>query len=154
MTAASGYGRLVADTAQGSGPPPGPRISVRSGNLQGCRADRPFNAQLVAEVTDASGDPLPGMYVTFRVTSGPASFGRGSRVSTARTDAAGHAVSAVVVAGLEPGGVQVTASTGHELRPATFTLRVIREPGGRPRPGSPVGPTGVRRPPAYPPIRR
>lgn len=116
--------------------------------------DRPFSAQLVAEVTDAGGDPLPGAFVTFRVTSGPASFGRASRVSTARADEGGRAVSAVVVAGLQPGGVQITASTGHELRPARFSLRVIREPGGRPRPGSPVGPTGVRRPPAYPPIRR
>jgi hypothetical protein len=107
-------------------------IAVRAGNYQTARAGRPFNAQLGATVVDEDGRGVPGAFVTFRVVSGAATFGRGSRVSTVRTGPDGFAVSAVVLAGERLGSVGVTASTGHAPSPATYSLRVIPGP-WRPR---------------------
>jgi hypothetical protein len=111
----------------------GRRISVRAGNYQSAQTGRPFSAQLGAAVTDAEGHAVVGAYVTFRIVSGAATFGRGSLVATVRTGANGLAVSAVVLAGERTGSVKVTANTTLAPRPATYSLRVIPGP-SRPRP--------------------
>lgn len=119
------------------------QIAAGAGNLQTCRVGRPFAAQLVAVVADPSGRPLADVVVSFRVTSGPATFGKGARVATARSGDDGRAVSAVMLAGERPGNVQVTATAPGVLQPARFNLRVIAagsyRPGGRAGPGRPSG---------------
>jgi hypothetical protein len=104
------------------------RVAVRAGNYQTARMGRPFNAQLGAVVTDETGGGVAGVFVTFRVSSGSASFGRGSRVATARTATDGLAVSAIVLAGERTGSVRITASTGRASHPAIYHLRVIPGP--------------------------
>jgi hypothetical protein len=113
-----------------SGPAPGGgrRVGVRAGNYQTAKAGRPFSAQLGAVVTDDAGRVVPGAFVTFRVSSGAATFGRGARVATARTGPNGLAVSAIVLAGERTGSVRITASTGRAARPASYSLRVIPGP--------------------------
>jgi hypothetical protein len=111
----------------------GRRVAVRAGNYQTARAGRTFNAQLGALVTDDAGLGVGGAFVTFRVSSGAATFGRGSRVATVRTGPDGLAVSAVVLAGERTGSVRITASTGMAPRPATYNLRVIPDPTRRRR---------------------
>ena len=109
-------------------PEVGRRLAVRAGNHQSGKPGRPFAAQLAVAVTDAGGDPVPGVQVTFRVVSGSATFGRGARSATATTAPNGLAVSAVIVAGATPGSVQVTAGAGRAPHPVPFTLRVTPGP--------------------------
>jgi hypothetical protein len=107
------------------------RVAVRAGNYQTAKMGRPFSAQLGAIVTDETGDGVPGVFVTFRISSGAASFGRGSRVGTVRTGSDGFAISAIVLAGERTGSVRVTASAALASHPAVYSLRVITGPRGR-----------------------
>jgi hypothetical protein len=109
----------------------GRRLAVRAGNYQTARVGRPFTAQLTATVTDRAGRALPGVAVTFRVTSGSAVFGHGSRTATSSTATSGIATSQVLAAGDVTGSVRVVATAGVASRPITYTLRVLPEPGRR-----------------------
>jgi hypothetical protein len=100
--------------------------AVRAGNGLTGRAGVPFTAQLrVAVVAGDRRDARPGVVVSFRVLSGPASFAGGARVATAVTDRSGVATAPVLDAGPGTGPVRVTALAAGGVLPATFGLRVI-----------------------------
>ncbi|HVO20608.1 MAG TPA: hypothetical protein VMU15_15220, partial [Anaeromyxobacter sp.] len=86
-----------------------------------------FGAQLVAQVTDAAGNALPGAAVTFTAPSSGASAtltsgGTSARVVTATTDASGMAsVSATATSTV--GSFTVAASTAGVATPVAFYLQ-------------------------------
>lgn len=101
-----------------------------SGDNQAAIINTTFAQPLVVEVRNAQGSPVPGVPVTFTVTSGSATVAS----PNATTDAQGRA-STAVTAGASPGPVVVTAASGSFS--VTFNLTV-----------SPPGPivtlTGIR----------
>ncbi len=82
---------------------------------------------LIAQLTDAYGNPLAGQPVTFSVASGSATLSGAGKV----TDANGK-VEVVVILGKVPGPatITVTGGTGSSAVTATFTETVVVIPGG------------------------
>jgi uncharacterized protein (TIGR03437 family) len=101
-------------------------IQTVSGGNQTALVNTAFGAPLVVKVTDAKGNPVAGVQVTFAVAGGGATVGS----ATATTDANGNA-STTVQAGATAGPITVTASTG--AFNTTFTLTAgIPGPGSQP----------------------
>jgi uncharacterized repeat protein (TIGR01451 family) len=91
-------------------------VSVVSGDGQSATVNTAFSAPLVAEVTDAFGNPVPGATVTFT----PPTTGATATVSTpALTDVNGQ-TSVTATAGTAAGSFTITAATAGAAS-ATFT---------------------------------
>jgi len=91
----------------GGGGPTAASIVIVSGNSQAASVNQAFAAPLVVRVSDAQGNPLNGVNVSFTVTSGSASIG----TSVVATNGSGQA-SASVTAGSASGPVAITATAG------------------------------------------
>ncbi len=102
------------------GPPA--NVAASGGSGQSTQVGTAFASPLSATVTDASGNPVPNVTVTFAapvLTSPSAVFTGG--VNTATTNAQGVATSATLTANSLAGTYSVTASTG-TAKAASFTL--------------------------------
>jgi hypothetical protein len=97
-------------------------LTVVSGSGQSAQAGMAFPAPLVAKVTDAAGNGVSGISVTFAspASGASASFG-GASSSTVQTNANGLATSPTPVANAVAGSYTVTATSG-SLTPVTFSL--------------------------------
>jgi hypothetical protein len=102
-------------------------LVIESGNNQSAVALAPFAQPLEVKLTGRDVPaPAAGATVTYAVTGGSASFPTGP-TATATTGADGIATSPTLTAGLVPGPVTVTATSGALSR--TFTLTVAPPPG-------------------------
>jgi trimeric autotransporter adhesin len=116
----------VAQTASFSltnlhGPPA--KITATSGTPQNTVVSTPFAAPLVATVTDASGNVIPGVTVTFTAPTSGASGTFAGGINTAVTNASGIATSPVFTANSVAGGpYNVTASVAELAQRASFSL--------------------------------
>ena len=113
VTASSGALTPVTFTAT-AGPGAPTTLSVESGDAQADTAGAVLPQPIVAKVTDAFGNPVPGVNVDFAVTGGGGSVS----VATVATDAAGLAQTTWTL-GTGVGANVVTASTG-TLTPVLF----------------------------------
>src|SRR5439155_14620423 len=95
-------------------------VTATSGGGQSRTVNTAFASPLVATVTDASGNPVPGVVVTFAAPSTGAgvTFSGGN---TATTNAAGQASKSVTANG-SAGSYTVTAAAPGVATPASFTL--------------------------------
>jgi hypothetical protein len=97
-------------------------VSVVSGSAQSATVGQAFSNPLVALVTDANANPVPGATVTFTApaTGASGTFANVSRITTAVTGANGQATSSVFTANTTAGtySVSATATAGS----TTFTL--------------------------------
>ena len=84
-------------------------IATTSGDSQSTPVTQAFGSPLVATVTDAYGNPVSGVQVTFTVNSGDASFPGGS-TDTETTGADGTATAGTLTAGTTAGPVDITAA--------------------------------------------
>ncbi len=102
-------------------------LQIVSGNQsQSALEGHPFESPLIVQVLDGA-TPVPGVNVTFAVTSGSAILG----ASTVTTNASGQA-STTVTAGSIPGPVTVTASasgTNNLIVTQTFNNLTVTPPG-------------------------
>ena len=125
VTAANGHApnasRSVSITVS---PGAATTVSVTSGMNQAATAGAPFADRLSATVTDALGNMVPGVGVTFTIASGSASFPPTAKTTTVLTNAVGLATAPVLTAGKTAGPVTVTASSGSAV-PATFNETVL-----------------------------
>jgi hypothetical protein len=155
VTASSRYGSVSFSLTNASTgvwcPALGRRVSTSGepvklvagvGSTQSAAAGARFAIRLAVTVTDAAGNPVAGVLVTFSAprtgASGrftvnardPHRRARGSHLRTVRveTDACGIAVAPAFTADETPGGYVVTASVGN-ARPAAFAL--VNEARGR-----------------------
>jgi hypothetical protein len=108
-------------------PGPAALISVVSGAPQQAPLGSAFAKPLVALVTDANGNPVSGVTVTFVQQGGQSGFCTfAGGVNTAVTNGSGLATSAAITAGGTAGQYQVQAWIGAPgpgaIGPATFTL--------------------------------
>jgi hypothetical protein len=96
-----------------------PAVLTRlSGDAQACRVGTPLAASLVARVTTASGVPVPGVGVTFGVTSGVGVVG-----ATAVTTATDGTAATTFTPGTTPGSAVVQASVnGLAGSPVSFSF--------------------------------
>lgn len=124
------------------------KVVSTAGSGQSARALTPFASPLQVKVTGRDGTvPAPGAPVTFTVATGGnadypgATFPGGAKTATVNADASGVATSPQLIAGLIPGPVTVTATSG-SLPPVTFTLTVT-PPAGAPVADLAVTVTGV-----------
>ncbi len=110
-------------TLSGTGTAPA-TIAVNSGNSQSVVVNTAF-AALVATVKDSGGNTLPGVSVTFTVTTGSsgagATFAGNLSSATVTTDSSGNATSPTLTANDIPGTFSVGALAG-SVGPATFSL--------------------------------
>ena len=97
-------------------------ISATSGFGQSATISTQFSSLLVATVTDAGGNPVPNVTVTFNAPTSGASGTFAGGVKTAVTNAQGQATSAVFTANGTAGGYTVTASVSGVSTPAGFSL--------------------------------
>ena len=101
-------------------------ISVATGSGQSATVDTAFADSLVALVTDAGGNLVPGVTVTFTApASGASGTFRGSDTTTATTGADGKATADVLTANTTAGDYNVTASVASR----TATFRETNAPG-------------------------
>jgi hypothetical protein len=100
-------------------------VTVGAASGQSTTVGTRFPVPLAVTITDAYGNPVPGVLVTFTAPLGGAS-GRfapsGSRTARVRTNANGIAVAPGLVANSTPGGFAVTASVRGTSRRAAFAL--------------------------------
>ena len=91
-------------------------VTVVLGSGQSGMVAQAFTSPLVARVTDANANPVPGVTVTFTapdIGAGPSgTFVSSSAATAARTDPNGRATSSVVTAGIKAGTYSITATTG------------------------------------------
>src|SRR5207302_1672483 len=97
-------------------------ITATSGTPQSTNADTSFGAPLVVTVTDASGNLLSGVTVTFTAPSSGASGSFAGGRNTATTTASGIATSATFTANGTTGNYTVTASVPGATATASFSL--------------------------------
>jgi hypothetical protein len=103
------------------GPPAS--IVITSGSGQSAQINTAFVAPLVATVTDAGGNPLNGLTVTFTAPGSGASGTFAGGVNTAVTNASGVATSRVFTANGTAGGPYNVATTvAGVATPANFSL--------------------------------
>jgi trimeric autotransporter adhesin len=104
------------------GPPA--KIAVQSGSPQSATVKTPFENALVALVTDAGGNPVPGVLVTFTAPSSGASgtFENGTASTTATTASNGRATAGAFTANTIAGGYTVSASVSGVSASAGFAL--------------------------------
>ena len=104
-------------------------IVATSGSGQSTTVNRAFQAPLSATVTDANGNLVGGVVVTFTpppVAGASGSFSDG--VNTATTNASGVAISAAFTANTVTGGYTVTAAVTGAAAPANFLLNNLPGP--------------------------
>ena len=95
------------------------RVTVHGGSQQAAAVNTEFGAPLVARVEDASGNPVAGAVVEFRVpASGPTAT---PSSATLMTDASGDAI-LPITAGTIAGSYQATAQTDLGAAPIAFSL--------------------------------
>ncbi len=97
-------------------------IAATSGTPQGVTVGRPFAEDLVATVTDASGNPVSGVLVTFNAPTSGASGSFACSGTTAVTNSAGLAISQVFTANTTAGRYTVTATGASLTSNPSFTL--------------------------------
>lgn len=98
-------------------------IIVAAGNNQRATVGSAYATNLQAKVTDAKGNAVGGVAVTFTATSlGAEAAFKGQRTATATTDAQGIATAPTLTAVGTAGTVRVVASTAGVATTATFTL--------------------------------
>src|SRR5262249_47816301 len=98
-------------------------ISVVSGSGQTATVYTDFAAPLIALVTDAYGNAVPGIPVTFTAPSaGPGALFEGSVTGTSKTGPASKATSPKVTANGAAGSYTVLATTPGVATSAAFTL--------------------------------
>jgi len=118
-------GRLDVYKAIQSCAPAVPVIAVYAGSPQSANVGTSFASALQAKVTDASGNPVSGVTVTFTApASGASATFNGSNSATAITTASGVATSPAPTANSIAGSYTVTASVPG-LTPANFSLTNI-----------------------------
>jgi uncharacterized protein (TIGR03437 family) len=100
------------------------QISAKSGSGQSAATGAAFANSLVAAVTDVSGNPIPGIQVTFTAPGSGASgtFAGGATTATVGTDSGGLATAPAFTANSTAGSYQVTASFLSAATPAAFAL--------------------------------
>lgn len=105
---------------------PAANIAATSGGSQTVPANTAFAAPLVATVTDANGNPVGGVTVTFTAPgSGPSgTFAGDGPTSTATTDPSGVATSMTFTANGTAGTFSVTASAPGVAATAAFPLTI------------------------------
>ena len=133
----AGIGELVG-LIEAQSPPRVPKmVTIVSGDLQQGGSQTALGNPLVVLVRDQYGDPLSGVNIAFRVTSGGGSLSR----PTARTNRAGRAETTLTLTS-EPGIHQVEASVvGFPSLTQTFTATAACEV---PSPPTPPTPTTLR----------
>lgn len=97
-----------------------PSAVAKTGDSQNATVGELVPAAPTITVTDANGNPIAGMVVTFAVTSGGGSLGSNS----ATTNSAGVAVVDRWTVGTTPGTNTITATAG-TLPPVTFTVVAV-----------------------------
>jgi hypothetical protein len=130
------YGVASADVTFTVLSPPDPYISAASGNLQTAAVYSPFAQPLVANVVDASGNPVVGAAVTFTApTSGAGgTFAGGVTSVVVLTDASGNATAPTFTAnGVAGTEYKIVASTPGAAVSTSFTqmnqnVAVIADP--------------------------
>jgi hypothetical protein len=103
-------------------------ITAESGERQTVTSGSRFAKSLVATVTDAFGNAVPGAAVTFTLpapseTTGGATFAGGALTAVVDTTSAGIAKSPKITAH-QPGRIAATASVAGSATPAAFELTV------------------------------
>src|SRR4029077_3989765 len=84
---------------------------------------------LFAKVTDALGNPLPGVIVTFTPpAAGPSGTFAGQPIATVRTNTAGIAMAPVFKANAKAGNFAVTVGFGGAAAPETIALTNLAGP--------------------------
>jgi uncharacterized repeat protein (TIGR01451 family) len=114
-------------TATVSNPHVAASIVVTSGSSQNAVVSTAFAAPLVATVTDAGGNPVSGVTVTFAAPGTGASGTFAGGANTAVTNTQGVATSAVFTANGTTGSYTVTASVAGVTATASFSL--MNKPG-------------------------
>ena len=108
------------------GPETGPAavITASAGSGQSAATGAAFAKNLVAAVTDVSGNPIPGVPVTFTAPNSGASgtFPGGALTATVNTDSNGLATAPAFTANSTAGSYQVTAAFLGAAAPAAFAL--------------------------------
>jgi len=97
-------------------------VTATSGTPQSAAINTPFPAPLVVTVTNASGNPVNGVTVTFTPPSSGASGSFAGGANTATTNASGVATSATFTANGTPGSYTVKASVTGVTATANFSL--------------------------------
>jgi len=109
---------------------PGPAVAITqdAGAGQSARVTTAFATALAVKVTDASGNPIPNVTVTFTAPTSGASvtFAGGTMIAT--TNGSGIATAATVTANGITGSYTVTASTAGIAGNAAFTLTNLPGP--------------------------
>ncbi|MCC6366294.1 MAG: hypothetical protein IT165_22485 [Bryobacterales bacterium] len=95
-------------------------ITKVSGDGQSAIVNQAFGSPLVVRVTDANGQGVPGLGITFAVNSGSAALSS----TSVNSDSSGNA-SVSVTAGSSPGPVTITASFGNNTVSWTLTVRPL-----------------------------
>jgi alpha-tubulin suppressor-like RCC1 family protein len=103
---------------------PPAKITATAGATQNAPINGKMPSVLQATVTDASGNPVSGVQVTFNAPGvEPTSSFSGSSIAFATTDSAGNAVAPALTAdGMAGGPYTVTASVDGVANPANFVL--------------------------------
>jgi uncharacterized repeat protein (TIGR01451 family) len=103
-------------------------IAASLGNSQTQTINTAFPAVLQAAVTDAYGNPVPNVAVTFTAPGSGASAtfaGSGTNVAVVNTNTSGIAVSPVITANSTAGAVNVLATVKGASKAANFTLNTV-----------------------------
>ena len=113
-------------------PRSGGRIEVASGDRQRAPIASALPQPLVARVTDAAGQPVPGVPVIFKAEGNNGSFPNGGRRVLAITGAGGEASTSFTLGTLAGAGTQrVSASAVGFGDPAIFTADAAHGPASR-----------------------
>jgi adhesin/invasin len=97
-------------------------VAAFSGSPQSTTVLQPFRSELSAQVTDALGNPVSGVSVTFTLPSGSGPNGTFGGATTVQTNANGIAPAPTLTANGTPGNFVVTATATGVSSPAVFTL--------------------------------
>jgi hypothetical protein len=105
-------------------------VVASGGSPQTAIFSTPFAAPLQATVTDAGGNPVPGVTVTFTLPGSGASatFTGGVLSVGVQTDASGIAVSPTLTANATVGSYVATGSVTGVATPANFNLQNVKAP--------------------------
>jgi len=117
-----------ATFALSNSPGPAAAITPDAGAGQSAPVTTAFSAALAAKVTDASGNPVPNVTVTFAAPASGASATFAGGTTTAITNSSGIATAATVTANGTAGSYTVTATTAGSAGNAAFTLTNLPGP--------------------------